>query len=173
MDKAPSSSKNNKPKFTGHSRHEARKLAIQALYAWQLSGNTTITIKHALLDTEIALFPKQKQFDEEYFNELFDGICYQANTLDDLMQPFLDRAVCQLNDVELAILRLGVFELKFRPEIPYRVILNEAIILAKKFGAVDSHKYVNGVLDKLTQHVRASELRSKILNQLVPEPVAL
>lgn len=147
-------------------RHEARKLAMQALYAWQLSENTMHSIKLALFDHDLPMFPNPKKFDEEYFHEIVDSIVHRTKELDELLQTGLDRDIKQLNPVEHAILRIGLFELKYRPEIPYRVVLNEGIILAKKFGALDSHKYVNGVLDKLTQKLRQSEIKPKVLASL-------
>ncbi|MCS5709346.1 transcription antitermination factor NusB [Candidatus Berkiella cookevillensis] len=150
----------DKPKFRVNMRHEARKLAVQTLYAWQLSGNSMESIKEDLFDSEPSIFDKPKVFDTEYFNEITQLVTYHAQQLDALLQNCLDRDISQLNPVEHAILRIGAFELKYRTEIPYRVVLNEAILLAKQFGAVESHKYINGVLDKLTRNMRLQEQRS-------------
>lgn len=150
----------DKPKFRVNMRHEARKLAVQTLYAWQLSGNSMASIKEDLFDSEPSIFDKPKVFDTEYFNEITQLVTYYAQQLDESLQACLDRDISQLNPVEHAILRIGAFELKYRTEIPYRVVLNEAILLAKQFGAVESHKYINGVLDKLTRNMRLQESRS-------------
>lgn len=149
----------DKPKFRVNMRHEARKLALQTLYAWQLSGSSMESIKEDLFDSEPSIFDKPKVFDTEYFNEITQLVTYHAQQLDELLQSCLDRDISQLNPVEHAILRIGAFELKYRTEIPYRVVLNEAILLAKQFGAVESHKYINGVLDKLTRNMRLQEQR--------------
>lgn len=150
----------DKPKFRVNMRHEARKLAVQTLYAWQLSGNSMASIKEDLFDSEPSIFDKPRVFDTEYFNEITQLVTYHVQQLDESLQACLDRDISQLNPVEHAILRIGAFELKYRTEIPYRVVLNEAILLAKQFGAVESHKYINGVLDKLTRNMRLQESRS-------------
>lgn len=155
----------DKPKFRVNMRHEARKLAVQTLYAWQLSGNSMASIKEDLFDSEPSIFDKPKVFDTEYFNEITQLVTYYAQQLDESLQACLDRDISQLNPVEHAILRIGAFELKYRTEIPYRVVLNEAILLAKQFGAVESHKYINGVLDKLTRNMRLQESRSSSSSQ--------
>lgn len=148
----------NKPKFRVNLRHEARKLALQALYAWQLSATPILTIQEDLFEGDISLFDEPKECDTAYFNELTSAIVRHASTLDEQLVECLDRSISQINPVELAILRIGAYELYYRSEIPYRVVLNEGIILAKKFGASDSHKYVNGVLDKLAQKMRFNEI---------------
>ena len=95
--------------------------------------------------------------DREYFHDLLHGVLGQVKTLDELLTPYLDRRVEELSQVEKAILRLGAFELKERQDVPYRVVINEGIELAKVFGAEDSFKYVNGVLDKLARQLRYAE----------------
>ena len=95
--------------------------------------------------------------DREYVHDLLHGVLGQVKTLDELLTPYLDRRVEELSQVEKAILRLGAFELKERQDVPYRVVINEGIELAKVFGAEDSFKYVNGVLDKLARQLRYAE----------------
>ena len=95
--------------------------------------------------------------DREYFHDLLHGVPAQVKELDELLTPFLDRRVEELSQIEKAILRLGAFELKERLDVPYRVVINEGIELAKVFGADDSFKYVNGVLDKLARKLRYQE----------------
>ncbi|SHH80305.1 transcription antitermination factor NusB [Ferrimonas marina] len=125
-------------------RRKARQLAVQAIYSWQMSGNAIADIEHEFLseqDTDGA--------DVAYFRELLSGVSAQASTLDAKLKPNLARLVEEVDQLELAILRLGAFELMHRDDVPYKVAINEAIELAKVFGAEESHKFVNGVLDKL------------------------
>ncbi len=125
-------------------RRKARRLAVQAIYSWQLSSNNTADVEHEFL-TEQDI----KGVDVSYFKELFSGVATKASKLDELYAPHLDRKVEDVSPVEKAIVRLATFELTFRKDVPYKVAINEAIELAKVFGADDSHKFVNGVLDKL------------------------
>ncbi|WP_296033424.1 transcription antitermination factor NusB [uncultured Alcanivorax sp.] len=140
-------------------RRKARRFTLQALYQWQLAGA-------AVSDIEAQFLANQDfaKVDREYFHDLLHGVLGQVKTLDELLTPYLDRRVEELSQVEKAILRLGAFELKERQDVPYRVVINEGIELAKVFGAEDSFKYVNGVLDKLARQLRyaeASERRSR------------
>lgn len=98
--------------------------------------------------------------DDAYFRELLNGVIDLRGELDDLIAPCLDRPMADLDPVELAILRLSTYELKQRVDVPYRVVINEGIELAKTFGATDGHKFVNGVLDKLAPRLRGAELRA-------------
>ncbi|MBJ7221843.1 MULTISPECIES: transcription antitermination factor NusB [unclassified Brenneria] len=130
-------------------RRRARECAVQALYSWQLSKND-------IADIELQFLSEQdvKDVDITYFRELLAGVASQAEKLDQLMAPFLSRQLDELGQVERAILRLAIFELSKREDVPYKVAINEAIELAKVFGAEDSHKFVNGVLDKAAPTVR-------------------
>ncbi|MEH2919736.1 transcription antitermination factor NusB [Samsonia erythrinae] len=130
-------------------RRRARECAVQALYSWQLSKND-------IADVELQFLSEQdvKDVDITYFRELLAGVATQAEKLDQLMAPFLSRQLEELGQVERAILRLAMFELSKREDVPYKVAINEAIELAKVFGAEDSHKFVNGVLDKAAPSVR-------------------
>ncbi len=130
-------------------RRRARECAIQALYAWQLS-------KNAITDIEAEFLSEQDvaDVDVDYFRELLAGVAARAAQLDAMMLPFLSRQLDALGQVERAILRLALFELSQRSDVPYKVVINEAIELAKMFGAEASHKFVNGVLDKAAPLVR-------------------
>lgn len=133
-------------------RRRARRYALQALYQWQMAGA-------AITDIE-AQFLANNDFektDRSYFHDLIHGVPAHCQQLDESLTPFLDRRVEELSQVEKAILRLGAFELSERLDVPYRVVINEGIELAKVFGADDSFKYVNGVLDKLARRLRLSE----------------
>ena len=130
-------------------RRRARECAVQALYSWQLSKND-------IADVELEFLTEQdvKDVDIAYFRELLAGVANSAEKLDALMAPYLSRQLDELGQVERAILRLALFELSKRQDVPYKVAINEAIELAKTFGAEDSHKFVNGVLDKAAPAIR-------------------
>ncbi|HET6914210.1 MAG TPA: transcription antitermination factor NusB [Rhodanobacteraceae bacterium] len=135
-------------------RSRARRRALQAIYAWQMSGSGVRAIieqfRHEQ-DMQVA--------DLEYFEDLVRGVDAHRAELDAGLAPFLDRDIEQVDPIERATLRLGAYELKHRPDVPYRVVLNEAIELAKRFGAEHGHTYVNGVLDKLAREWREAEKR--------------
>ncbi|MDF1782399.1 MAG: transcription antitermination factor NusB [Alcanivoracaceae bacterium] len=137
---------------TPSARRKARRFALQALYQWQLA-------KTDLSDIEVQFRTDNdmKKVDREYFHELLHGVPANLDTIDEALQPALDRKVAELSQVEKVILRIGAYELIHRLDVPYRVVLNEGIELAKLFGADDSFKYVNGVLDKLARKFRRLE----------------
>jgi transcription antitermination protein NusB len=134
-------------------RRRAREFALQAIYQWLLSGNS-VTVIEAHLE-QVADFDKA---DRELFVGLVRGIIHNAEGLRAELAPFIHRDIGALSPVEHAILLLGSFELKHSPETPYRVIINEAIELAKGYGGTDGHRFVNGVLDKLAAHLRSGEV---------------
>jgi N utilization substance protein B len=135
-------------------RSRARRRALQALYAWQVSGTPMRGIidqfKHEQ-EMEIA--------DLEYFEDLLVNIEQRRSELDAALKPFLDREVDLVDPIERAVLRLGAYELIHRIDVPYRVVINEAIETTKRFGADFGHTYVNGVLDKLAAQSRSVEYR--------------
>lgn len=133
-------------------RRLARRAVLQALYQWQLAGASAKEIELYFLANQ-----KMDKVDRVYFSELLNSIVPLADELNDVLSPLLDRAVTALTPVERAILYIGCYELKHRLDIPYRVVINEGVRLAKDFGAQDSYKYINGVLDKLSKSVRAVE----------------
>ena len=137
---------------TPSARRKARRFVLQGLYEWQLSGNPAYEIE-ARYRVENAMH----KVDLDYFHELLHRIQAEAEALDALFTPYLDRAFTSLDPVELATLRIGTYELKHRLDVPYRVVINEGIELAKTFGASESHKYINGVLDKLAADLRRVE----------------
>lgn len=137
---------------TPAARRKARRYTLQALYQWQMAGAALNDIEAQFLaDNDM------KKVDRAYFHALLHGVPAQVTGLDEALRPFLDRRVEELSQIEKAILRMGTFELKERIDVPYRVVINEAIELAKTFGAEDSFKYVNGVLDKLARRLRSAE----------------
>ena len=125
-------------------RRKARRLAVQAIYSWQLSRKNIADVEHEFI-TEQSL----DGVDVAYFRELFSGVATKKTQLDDLIIPHLERPIDEVSPVEKAIVRLATYELTFRKDVPYKVAINEAIELAKAFGADESHKFVNGLLDKL------------------------
>lgn len=137
-------------------RSRARRYAVQALYEWQVSGNSPKDIEQQFL-----IEHHSRQFDRAYFNELLNGICNQVEELDAEISPLTDRPYEELGVVEKSVLRLGCFELKNRIDIPYRVIINEAIELSKTFGADQAHKFVNATMDKLAEVLRKVEVAAK------------
>ena len=133
-------------------RAKARRLALQGLYQWQLSGGSAKDIL-----SELNASQNTKDVDTEYFSELLRGVIGAAAELEPLFTPHLDRPLAQLDPIERGILLLGTFELKERLDVPYKVVLNEAMELSKAFGAEDSHKYINAVLDKTSATLRQAE----------------
>jgi transcription antitermination protein NusB len=136
-------------------RRRAREFVLQGLYQRQLSGNPGEAIRAQL--AEAGGFPKA---DEAYFDALWAGVTAEYDTLVELLAPHLDRRSAELSPIERAILVIGAWELKERVEIPCRVVINEAIELAKSYGGTDGHRFVNGVLDKLAATLRAAEMES-------------
>ncbi|KJV29684.1 transcription antitermination factor NusB [Luteibacter yeojuensis] len=135
-------------------RSRARRRALQALYAWQVGG--------ARMGSVIEQFRHEQDMqvaDQEYFEDLLRGVEQHVKELDEGIKPFVDRDVAQIDPIERAALRMGAYELKYRPDVPYRVVINEAVEATKRFGADHGHSYVNGVLDKLATHWRTAEKR--------------
>jgi N utilization substance protein B len=133
-------------------RRKARELAVQAVYSWQLSQNNVAEIELNFLTENSA-----RRFDIPYFQQLFTGVTANVGSIDDKIAPHVDRPLADVDHVEKAVLRVAVYELTQCLDVPYRVIINEAIELAKSFAADDSHKFVNGVLDKVVKLVRPNE----------------
>jgi len=133
-------------------KRKARRFAVQGVYEWQMSHNPVHEIE-ARTRVENAMH----KVDLNYYHELLTQIVADYEALDALLIPVLDREFSALDGVELATLRLGAYELRQHLEIPYRVVLDEAIELAKHFGGADSHKYINGVLDRLANSLREAE----------------
>lgn len=130
-------------------RSRARTRALQALYQWQMTSETATTIENQFLETQ-----EMSKVDMEHFNRLLHEIPKVSAELQKQFEPHIDRPVEQLDPVELVILYLGTYELVHCLDIPYRVVINEAIELAKSFGAEDSHKFINGVLDRTVTRVK-------------------
>ena len=134
-------------------RRKARHFGLQALYQWTLSGASVTDI-----EAEFRVDNDFRHTDGEYFSALLRGVTADVESLEMLFASALDRALDELDPIERNLLRLGTFELRDRIDVPYKVVISEAVALAKKFGATDSHKYVNGVLDKIARDLRTAEL---------------
>jgi transcription antitermination protein NusB len=137
-------------------RRKARRFAMQGLYQWQMTGTPVIEIEKQFLEEN-----DMKKVDMVFFRELLRGVTTSLDTIEEHIGKYLDRKLEELDPVTEAILRISVFELIQRVDIPYRVVINEGVELAKDFGSEDSHRYVNGILDKLAQDLRAVEINAR------------
>lgn len=134
-------------------RKKARRLSMQALYSWHLSNNELKDIEdHTLLEHA------EDHFDRDYFKELLYQVPSHLLDIEKALTPHLSRPILELDPIELSVLQIATFELLKRPDIPYKVVINEALELVKMFGATESHKFVNGVLDKVARDLRQSEI---------------
>jgi transcription antitermination protein NusB len=134
-------------------RHRAREFALQGLYQWLLNNEPASTVVNNIRTAHG--FDKA---DGEYFTEVLNGAIAQSVELRGLVAPMLDRPIAELSPIEHAALLLGAWELQNKIEIPYRVVINEAVELTKSFGGSEGHKYVNGVLDRLAGRLRVDEV---------------
>lgn len=130
-------------------RRKARQLAMQALYQWEIASASLLEIEREFREDN-----DMHKVDADYFAELLHQVPTLKTELDEQIKPLLDRDISELTPVELTILRLSGYELLKRPDVPYRVIINEGVELAKTFGSTDGHKFVNGILDKLAGQLR-------------------
>jgi transcription antitermination protein NusB len=136
-------------------RHRAREFALQGLYQWLLNNEDA-----GAIDAHIRQAHGFDKADSEHFDVLLHGAIRQAATLRESLAPLIDRPIDQLSPVEHAALLIGAYELSTHIEIPYKVVINEAVELTKSFGGIDGHKYVNGVLDKFAAKVRDAEVEN-------------
>jgi transcription antitermination protein NusB len=133
-------------------RSLARKLALQALYRWQLNESPWQDVVR-----EFSTEEEMARADADYFREIIAGVCGERPALDAQLAAWMDRQPGDLDPIEHAVLLIGTWELKARPEVPYRVVINEGVNLARRFGATDGHKFVNAVLDRAARILRADE----------------
>ena len=138
-------------------RRKARHYGMQALYQWHMAGASL-----AGIEAEFRADYDFSHVDLEYFQALLHGIPACVDALEAILEPLLDRKLSELDPIERTLLRMGTFELAHRPDVPYKVVINEAVSLAKKFGATDGHKYINGVLDKVARELRQTEIKAEI-----------
>ena len=142
----------SQPNTLAAQRRKARHFGLQALYQWTLSEASLVDI-----DAEFRVDNDFRHTDGEYFQALLRGVMEDVEALEALFSPLLDRALDDLDPIERNLLRMGTFELKERIDDPYKVVINEAVSLAKKFGATESHRYINGILDKVASELRTVE----------------
>ncbi|WP_051085446.1 transcription antitermination factor NusB [Hahella ganghwensis] len=136
-------------------RRRARRLVLQALYQWQMASSSASQV-----EAEFIIDNDMEKVDREFFSALLRGIISEVKALDEVLAPCLDRKVEDLDPIELSVIRMGAYELKNRIDVPYRVAINEAVELTKKFGGTDGHKFVNSVLDKLAPKFRQVEINA-------------
>ncbi len=143
----------SKRSINPYARRRARRTLLQALYAWQMTA-----AELGELGSQFASSDEMRHGDTEYFLACLQGVVNGVADLDPMFEPYLDRTIAQLDGVERAILRAGAYELRDRIDVPVRVVIDEWVELAKGFGAEDSFRYVNGVLDRVARDVRKAEL---------------
>lgn len=143
---------NTKSSFNKSPRHRARELAMQGIYQWRVTAGEAEKI-----EKQIQSEKNIGRFDKELFSKLLRGVLGHQTDIVALVLPHLDRPLEELSPVEYAVLLLGTFELAYHLEVPYKVVINEAVELAKTFGGIDGHKFVNGVLDKMAPKLRLVE----------------
>jgi N utilization substance protein B len=137
---------------SGRARSLSRRLVLQALYQWQMTGQSFPELRNQYTSDE-----GYAEVDPEFFQQLLQGVVEDSAALDAMIGGWLDRPVAQLDPVEHAVLLIGVEELRAHVEVPYKVVLNECVELTKKFGATDGHKFINAVLDRAARQLRAAE----------------
>ena len=153
--KKATSKKSISRKNSGQNRRKSRELVLKAVYRGMLNQSELGPIFR-----DMAEDPDYNKADEAYFKQLLEAVTTNIDALDSKLENFIDRKITELSPVEHAILRISGCELMFDMSIPYRVVINEGVELAKLYGGTDGHKYINGVLDKLAADVRASEVGS-------------
>lgn len=139
-----------------YARRRARRTLLQALYAWQMTA-----AELGDLGSQFASSDEMRNGDTDYFLACLQGVVNSVADLDPMFEPYLDRTIAQLDGVERAILRAGAYELRERIDVPVRVVIDEWVELAKGFGAEDSFRYVNGVLDRVARDVRKAEFADR------------
>lgn len=137
-------------------RRRARQFAVQAVYQWQITQTgVTQIIEQFSVDQDMS------KTDVPYFKELLIGVVKNVESLDDKLSPYLSRKIGDVDMVDIAVLRIAMFELTYRTDVPHKVVLNEAIELAKDFATDESYKFVNGVLDKALRSLKLREVTDK------------
>ena len=138
-----------------NARSRARRLAMQAIYEWQMTANNP----QAIID-QVRHDQSMKKVDDDYFEELVKQISNKVKEIDSHITPLLDRKLDEIDLVEKAVLRLGTYELEHRMDVPYKVVINEAVELTKTFGAEEGYRFVNGIMDKLAEKLRTIEVQA-------------
>jgi len=130
-------------------RSRARELIVQTLYQKQITGHDVVELLRQFHDR-----PDYKRVDKKYYDEALKEICANRESIEEIIDELADRPIAQLDPVERGILLLGFYELQSKPDVPYKVVINESVNLAKRFGAVDGHKYINALLDRAAEKLR-------------------
>lgn len=138
------------------SRRRARELAMQAVYQWELNPMTLVELVQQFVEMN-----NMQKIDFNHFKNIVDFVVNHTPEIDTRIIPYLDRDIMELDPIELSILRLSAYEMEHCLDIPYRVVINEGVELAKKFGSTDGHKYINGMLDKLAMELRSAEKKER------------
>ena len=154
-DTTSSSIKGQPQKGVAKARGKSRRLAMQAIYQWQMTGDNISDIKQQFFDEN-----NISQFDSAFFSELVSGVASSISDLDVLLEKYMARSAESVDPVERSILRIAVYEFVNRFDVPYRVVLNEAVNITKEYCAENSHTFVNAVLDKVAKEVRHIEVQS-------------
>ncbi len=155
--------KKTQPKSVAKARGKARRLAMQAIYQWQMTGDSITDIKQQFVDANTitpTMTSSSTTIDGEYFSQLVSGVASSISELDPFLEKNMTRSIESVDPVERAILRLATFEFVNRLDVPYRVVLNEAVNITKEFCAEKSHTFVNAVLDKVAQEIRHIEFKA-------------
>lgn len=137
-------------------RGKSRRLAMQAIYQWQMTGDSIAGIKQQFLDEN-----NPTKFDVEYFTALVSGVASTVSEIDKLLEKYMNRTIESVDPVERSILRIGAYEFINRLDVPFRVVLNEAVTITKEFCSEKSHAFVNAVLDKVAKEIRQIEVQAK------------
>lgn len=156
MTDSPTESLKNESASLARARGKARRYAMQAIYQWQMTGDNISDIKQQFIEAHHLDSPDSKA-DLDYFTELVSGVSSSVTSLDPLLEKHMSRMTESVDPVERAILRLATYEFVNRLDVPFRVVLNEAVNISKKFCAQNSHTFVNGVLDKVARDIRTLE----------------
>ncbi len=138
------------------SKQRSRERVVQALYQWLTSGEDLAIIEHQFLNQ------KEGKISKSFFSNLLRNIHKNITVLDELIDPTINRSTEELGSVEHAVLYLGAYELKFHPEVPYRVVINESVEISKLYGADGSYKLINASLDRLANNIRSVEIKANI-----------
>ena len=142
-------------KSLAKARGKARRLTMQAIYQWQMTGDSIVDIKQQFVDENPGA-----SIDSDYFSQLVSGVASSISELDPLLEKYMTRSIESVDPVERAILRMATFEFINRLDVPYRVVLNEAVNITKEFCAEKSHTFINGVLDKVAKEIRHIEVQA-------------
>jgi N utilization substance protein B len=137
-------------------RGKSRRLAMQAIYQWQMTGDSITGIKQQFFEEN-----NSSKIDVEYFTELVSGVASNLSEIDKLLEKYMSRTIESVDPVERSILRIGTYEFINRLDVPYRVVLNEAVTITKEFCSEKSHTFVNAVLDKVAKEIRHIEVQAK------------